>query len=127
VRALKESDALFWQDELLQVLYWLTGEGLGPKVRWQDICALLDADAEMLWAQAEQLTARGFVERGEEADGSRWLRLTEAGRREGGRRFAEAFHELLGQGHGACGPDCDCHHSLSREYCQGREGSRPTS
>ena len=38
------------------------------------------------------------------------VRLTEDGRREGARRFADAFSGMTGQAHGECSdPDCDCH------------------
>jgi hypothetical protein len=37
-------------------------------------------------------------------------RLTDTGRREAARRFAEEFAPLLSQGHGECNdPNCDCH------------------
>ncbi|MEO6223862.1 MAG: hypothetical protein ABIP90_11495, partial [Vicinamibacterales bacterium] len=38
------------------------------------------------------------------------FKLTEQGRREGARRFADEFAPLLSQGHGECNdPNCDCH------------------
>jgi hypothetical protein len=37
-------------------------------------------------------------------------RLTEIGRKEAARRFAEEFAPMLSQGHGECNdPNCDCH------------------
>jgi hypothetical protein len=37
-------------------------------------------------------------------------RLTETGRKEAARRFAEEFAPMLNQGHGECyDPNCDCH------------------
>jgi hypothetical protein len=36
--------------------------------------------------------------------------LTDTGRHEAARRFAEEFGPMLNQGHGECNdPNCDCH------------------
>ena len=48
-------------------------------------------------------------------------RLTEKGRSEAGRRFAEEFSPLLAQGHGECNdPNCECRTKGPAE-CHGRQ------
>lgn len=107
-------EALRRRDEILQVLYWMQGEGLGDGAGPDDLRRLLarpgdgdggrDGDLERDLAALE---GAGLVRRA--ADGT--VRLTEAGRREGGRRFADAFSGLTAQAHGECSdPLCDCHH-----------------
>jgi hypothetical protein len=55
----------------------------------------------------DRLVRRGDVVV-DEASGE--YRLTEIGRREAARRFAEEFAPLLRQGHGECNdPGCECH------------------
>lgn len=111
-----ERDDLFWQDELLQVLYWLTGEGLGPDVRWSDLQVLTDGSDAVLLAAARGLAARGLVQV-TDREGLPALRLTPAGMEEGRRRFVDQFADLLGQAHGECGPDCECHRAEPGQSC----------
>lgn len=100
------------RDEILEVLYWLRGEGLHEEVRPRDLRPFLDLDSASVSGHLEALAAAGLVERrGGDVRGSGdpAYRLTETGASEAGRRFVESFAELLGQGHGtACAPDCDC-------------------
>lgn len=109
-------DGLFWQDELLQALYWLTGEGLGPNVRWEDLAVLMGGPDEVLAAAAQSLAERGLADIAKR-DGLRTVCLTPAGLEEGRRRFVDQFSELLGQAHGECGPDCECHRGNPGERC----------
>lgn len=102
------------RDELLQVMYWMRGEGLGDAVSAEDVGRLLvDTPKPLLAADLRSLCEAGLAE---PADGERY-RLTDAGRREGGRRFGEAFADYMRPGHGACSdPNCDCHR-LGPEAC----------
>lgn len=112
-----EVEALFLQDEILQALYWLEGEGLYEAVRPSDLSVLLDSGAERLAPQMSRLQEEGLLEQEEDR-----FKLTRAGREEGGRRFLDEFRELLRQGHGECGPDCWCHQAESlAESCWGEE------
>lgn len=102
------------RDEILQIMFWMRGEGLGNAPTPADLRRLLPpADGDRLDDDLAALRASGLVE---DADGGGY-RLTDAGREEGGRRFAEAFDGMTRQGHGACSdPLCDCH-ELGPEAC----------
>lgn len=108
------ADAIRRRDELLQVMYWMQGEGLGDAVSPEDAGRLLvDTPAPLLAADLRSLAEAGLAE---PVGGGRY-RLTEAGEREGARRFSEAFADYTRPGHGACSdPSCDCH-TLGPEAC----------
>jgi hypothetical protein len=94
-----------WRDEILQLMYWMTGEGFGREFAVADLQKFLPADTDVLAENLGLLAAAGLVERA----GERYA-LTDEGRREGGRRFADEFEEMLRPGHFECDePDCDCH------------------
>ncbi len=111
-------EAIRWRDELLQVLYWFRGEGLGESVAPQDLTVFLGAEAATVREQLERLVLEGYVE---PADGDpNRFRLTEVGVKEGGRRFADEFAGLTGQAHGECSnPNCSCR-TLGPEACISR-------
>lgn len=94
-------------DELLELLYWMEGEGFAGGSSTLDGMVRFVAQPEDIVRRAmEQLLRRGDVEL---IDGGEY-RLTVIGRREAARRFAEEFAPMLAQGHGECSdPDCDCH------------------
>lgn len=105
-------DGLRCRDDILQAMYWLHGEGLQ---RAPDLVALrqvLGEDAELMAAQLDLLTADRLVER----DGARY-RLTEAGIREGGRRFADEFADITRVAHGDCPPNCPHCANVPRDEC----------
>jgi hypothetical protein len=108
-------DMIRRRDEILQVMYWMQGEGLGEVVGVVDLRLFLnDVDEDTLAADLAGMAAAGLLESVSE---SRY-RLSTRGRAEGGRRFADEFAEMLGQGHGACSdPNCDCH-TLGPEACE---------
>ena len=100
-----EDPSIFWQDEILQVLYWMRGEGFGDKVGLADLQRFLDAAPEILASNLTQLSKNGLLDLDEEGK----YRLTGVGGKEGGRRFADEFDGMLTQGHYECNdPDCDC-------------------
>ncbi len=98
------------RDELLQVLFWLEGEGFAGEMEERGVARFLGWPAERIAAGLEDLASAGFVER-PRVDGP--VRLTAAGRREGGRRFVEEFAPILSRPThygGEChDPDCGCH------------------
>ena len=97
---------VYWRDEILQVMYWMTGEGFGRDFGVADLQRFLQAEDAVLLDTLEQMAAGGLLER---AEGGRYA-LSDLGRREGGRRFADEFEEMLKPGHFECDePDCDCH------------------
>ena len=102
---------LYWRSEILQVMYWLRGEGfgLGPKRDEADAQLLerfLGVDAAIGVQYLDQLVTEGYLE----PRGGRY-RLSEAGAREGGLEFAASFDELSKPSHGECSADCWCHNS----------------
>lgn len=104
---------LFWRSEILQVMYWLHGEGLGDLVEPTTIERFLGVDAQHAVDYLDRLVDEGVLEREE---GS--YRLSPEGREEGSLEFEAAFAELTGPAHGECSPDCWCHLSVEEaEAC----------
>lgn len=111
-------DNIRWRDELLQVLYWLHGEGLGDSVAPHDVVTFLGAEVEVVGWHLERLVEEGYVAAVDGAPAR--YRLTEWGAKEGGRRFADEFAGLTGQAHGECNnPNCSCQ-TLGPEACESR-------
>ena len=105
-------DRVYWRDEVLQVMYWMAGEGFGSDFGVADLQKFLTARPELLSELLEEMEGGGLLER---AAGAKYA-LTAAGRREGGRRFADEFEQMLKPGHFECDePDCDCHDPNSIE------------
>ncbi len=105
--------SMFWKDEILQVLYWMDGERLGSKVTVSQILPFLTTSEENLAFHLQKLSAEGFLN-SEEIDENTQYSLSEIGKKEGGKNFAEAFQGMQKAGHGECGPDC--------EFCYGTDG-----
>ena len=113
------TDPLRQQDEALQILYWLRGEGLMADVGVADLKRFLDGTPDELAIVLERLAGIGLVRRaGADAGGTIRYALTPDGVREGGRRFADEFADMTKPGHGECGdPECDCHQSGNPADC----------
>ncbi len=101
--------ALFWKDEILQVLYWMKGEGFGVAVSLQQVVPLLSSNEANIKYHLNKLVKDGFLEKKEDL-----FQLTDMGNKEAGRRFSDAFSGMQKAGHGECGPDC--------EFCYGTDG-----
>lgn len=108
------ADAIRRRDEILQVLFWMRGEGLAEAAGPAELGVFLNEDAAaVLAADLIALAESGLLA---PAGDGRYA-LTDSGRKEAGRRFQEDFEELMHQGHGACSdPNCDCH-ALGPEAC----------
>jgi hypothetical protein len=110
-----EQPSIFWQDEILQVMYWMRGEGFGEKVTVAQLKKFLTTSDEILAANLSQLAKNGLLN----FDFSGAYELTETGVKEGGRRFADEFDGMLKQGHYECSdPDCDCNDPDSDAQCK---------
>lgn len=106
--------ALFWREEILQVMFWIQGEGLGERVDPATLERFLGVEASHLAGYLEEMVADGLLE----PEGESRYRLSERGRAEGGRIFADEFAHLTRPAHGECGPDCWCHVSVEEaEAC----------
>jgi len=104
-----KSDALrslYWRSEILQVMFWLQGEGFGDIVDPPLIERFLGVDARVGLAFLDRLVDEGYLTR----DGE-WFRLSERGHAEGAAEFASSFDDLLKPTHGECSADCWCHAS----------------
>ncbi len=93
--------SMFWRSEILQVMFWLRGEGFGDDVDASVIERFLGVDAATGIQYLDQLVEEGLLER----VGDRYA-LSELGSREGGLEFAMSFEDITHQAHGECGPDC---------------------
>ena len=106
------------QDEILQVMYWLRGEKLADDIGAGDLARFIAATERQLEAALERLTRLGLIRVLPTAGAVRYA-LTDAGAREGGRRFGDEFKDLTRPGHGECGdPDCECQHTGNLEDCR---------
>jgi hypothetical protein len=103
---------LRWQDEILQLLYWMRGEKLGIDVTAEQLNRFLGLESLQLAKTLQQLVALGLVQAIDRA-GENCFQLTRRGVEEGQRRFCDEFSSYLGkENHLECGdPNCDCHSS----------------
>lgn len=109
--------ALFWKDEILQILYWMNGEGLGSEVPVVQVLSLLQTNEANLLYHISKLVEEGVLEASTKDIGPGTLiQLASSSTKEAGRRFADAFQGYQKAGHGECGPDC--------EFCYGPNGQK---
>lgn len=107
--------ALFWKDEVMQIMYWMDGEGFGERVPVSQVLALLDTNEENLVFHLQKMLEDQVIESDSpEISKSSQIRLSSSSKKEAGRRFATAFQGYQKAGHGECGPDC--------EFCYGPNG-----
>ncbi len=101
----EEKPSIFWQDEILQVMYWMRGEGFGEQITVAQLQKFLDASDETFAVNLSALEKKNLVD----FNFSDTYELTETGVIEGGRRFADEFEGMTNQGHYECNdPNCDC-------------------
>ncbi len=106
--------SMFWRSEILQVMFWLhgegfgfecvslaEGEGFGEDVDAAVIERFLGVDASTGIRYLDELVEEGLID----CVGDRFS-LSALGLHEGGIEFAESFEELTHGTHGECGPDC---------------------
>ena len=109
--------ALFWKDEILQILYWMDGEGLGSEVPVVQVLSLLSSNEENLLYHISKLVKDGvLMANSTEISSSTLIQLSSDMKKEAGRRFSDAFQGYQKAGHGECGPDC--------EFCYGTDGQK---
>ncbi|TQN42565.1 hypothetical protein FHU33_1969 [Blastococcus colisei] len=99
--------SLYWRSEILQVMFWLRGEGLGDVVDAPLLERFLGVEARVGLAYLDQLVVDGFLER--VATG---YALSATGMAEGRTEFALSFSDLTRPSHGECSADCWCHNSV---------------
>jgi len=109
---MKKNNPIYWQDEILQMMYWMRGEGLGEVVPLNDMNRLLNAEDEVLKDNIQRLVEKGYLNYASKRDdGLTRVLLTQCGIDEGKRRFIDEFEPYLGhEDHMVCDdPNCDCH------------------
>lgn len=100
-------DEIARRDEVLELLYWMEGEGFSGAATITAMTRFLSQDQAAVERTLSALVAAGDVT--VDAATAEY-RLTSQGRVEAARRFAEEFAPMLNQGHGECNdPQCDCH------------------
>jgi hypothetical protein len=99
--------ALYWRDEILQLMFWIRGEGFGEAIDPALLERFLGVDAQVAVQYLDRLVGEELLER--TADDL--YRLTEQGHLLGARVFADEFADLTKPAHGECGADCWCHAS----------------
>jgi hypothetical protein len=105
--------SMFWRSEILQVMFWLRGEGLGEDVVPEVIERFLGVEADIARSYLDRLVEDGHLERRGDA-----YRLSERGAEEGAAEFEAAFSGLTKPSHGECSPDCWCQVSIEEaEAC----------
>jgi len=102
---------IYWQDEILQILFWMRGEGLGEVVTLIEINRFLTAEESTLKETVQRLVEIGYLEISTNSENISKVQLTEQGIKEGKIRFKEEFENYLGhEDHMVCDdPNCDCH------------------
>lgn len=97
-------DRLVNREEVLQICYWLNGEGFGDIYNASTIAPFLNCNAEAIDNALKELVADGCLQ---EVPGTQvGYRFSEKGKAQGGRLFADSFSEFTRQGHGECPAGC---------------------
>ena len=112
---------LFWRSEILRVVYWLYGEGLGDLVDMDLIRQYLDVEDDTdLTPYLDLLVKDGSLVR--EAE---WYALSARGLTEGEAQLATAFTDLIHPVVNECDDECWCHTSPAEAEACARARTRP--
>jgi hypothetical protein len=118
--------ALFWRSEILRVVYWLHGEGLGDIVDLDLIRTYLGVDdvgadvRENLSTYLDMLVADGSLV----CDGN-WYALSARAMAEGEAELATAFTDLIRPVLNECNDECWCQTSAAEAEACARSRSVP--
>jgi hypothetical protein len=97
---------IYCRDEILQMMYWMTGEGFGHDFAVSDLRKFLNADEDR---SAKNLERKDGFRRVARGTCENRYSLSSLGKKEGGRQFADDFESMTMPGHFECDePDCDC-------------------
>ena len=80
---MKEENHIFWRDEILQLLFWMKGEGMGETQSPESLARFLNVEKEILMGHLMQMASGGYLMF--KPDG---VSLSDLGRVEGARRGA---------------------------------------
>jgi len=113
--------SMYWRSEILQVMYWLRGEGLGEVVDATLLERFLGVDACVGVGYLDHMVLDGYLE---PAPGG--YVMSESGLAEGKTEFALCFADLTRPTHGECSADCWCQSSVEEAIaCAAERGPRP--
>jgi len=112
---------LYWRSEILQVAYWLRGEGLGDVIDSALLERFLGVDAGIGVGYLDRLVTDGYLDRVPNG-----YALSEQGLAEGKTEFAISFADLTRPGHGECSDDCWCHVSVDEALACAAERRKDT-
>ncbi len=101
-------DALYWKAEILQVFFWMRGEGLGTEVTAATVSTFVATDLQLVTERLAFLAGERYLEIIQGTEPEQFV-LTELGMKYGGRSFHDEFADYKKRGHGECGDDCWCH------------------
>lgn len=121
----ERSNEIARRDEMLELLYWFEGEGLTASATIPAMTRFLSRpEREVRETITELITRRLVIVH--PGSGTEY-KLTETGRTEAARRFADEFASMLSQGHGECNdPTCDCHaNPEAAAGCHARRAGTP--
>lgn len=99
--------AMYWRSEILQVMYWLRGEGLGEVVDAALLERFLGVEASVGVTYLDQMVLDGYLDL---VPGG--YAMSESGLAEGKTEFALSFADLTRPTHGECSADCWCKNSV---------------
>ncbi len=111
---------LYWREEILQVMFWIEGEGFGTEIDPATLARYMGVDPAVGVTHLDRLVREGYLV---QADGR--YSLSARGRSEGARVFADEFSELTNPAHGECGPECWCHRSAEEAEACAAERAEP--
>ena len=113
---------LYWRSEILGVVYWLYGEGLGDLVDIELIRQYLEADPRDNLAHYLDL----LVQDGSLVRDGEWYALSARSLAVGEAQLATAFTDLVHPVSNGCDGQCWCHTSPAEaEACARARSSRP--
>lgn len=112
---------LFWRSEILQVMYWLRGEGLGEVVTAELLERFLGVQAGVVTTYLDRLVDDGYL-----LHDDRGYQLSARGVEEGGEEFEASFSDITRPAHGDCSADCWCHVSVDEAEACAAERSPQT-
>jgi hypothetical protein len=104
-------DQVLLRDEILEVMFWMRGEGIAAEPPPSQLRRFLNLSAEELDGALLSLMAADLVTVKTIPEAGTAYELTGAGIEEAKRRFHEAFADYFGkESHLECSePGCDCH------------------
>ena len=74
---------IYWQDEILQILFWMQGERLGEVVTLEEINRFLTIEKSNLNDTVKSLVEMGYLELSTNSEKISEVQLTEQGKKEG--------------------------------------------